>query len=141
MSKSIAATQYAKDGSEVHVHILDTDVMVPALDEAGQPVMEQQGTKQETRATGISTVLEVDADGVPTKVAPETETVEVPNMVPVLKPQQTTYSFGPMPEFTDASGETRFAIEDYVAQCEREVQALIDTEAAKPELVEVTHGG
>lgn len=140
MPKSIAATQYAKDGSEVHVHVLDDAVMVAALDADGQPVMEQQGTRTELRETGATLVLKTPADGIPTKVVPEMESVEVPNMVSVLKPQQATYQFAAMPEFTDATGKTRFTVEEYVVQCEREVQALIDAEAAKLEMVEVTHG-
>lgn len=55
------------------------------------------------------------------------------NEIPVTE----TFSFGAKPAFTDASFKTPFTVEKYVAQCEAEVQAIIDADAAKPEMVEV----
>lgn len=152
MSKTIAMTQYAKDGSAVHVHVLDDETMVAAMDAEGTILTQQDGMRTEERPTGAMTILERSEDGSPTTVMPETETVEVPNIVPVLKPQQTTYSFAAMPpyqwghvpipdttpqEFTKPGPP--MTIDLYVAQCEAEVQALLDAEAAQAELVEVKH--
>lgn len=87
MSKQIALTQYAKDGSEVHI-IVDTGERNP--DVAG-------------------------------------------NEIPVTE----TFSFGAKPAHTDASCKTACTVEMYVARCEAEIQAIIDAEEAKPEMVEV----
>lgn len=108
MSKWIEATQYAQDGSIVHVHVLDDGNMEQAYGDDGQPLVIAGGTPEEPTAT------------------------------PVLKPHQTTHTFGAMPEYTDASQKTKFVVDVYVAQCEREVQALLDAEVSVP-LVEVKH--
>lgn len=91
MSKSIMATQYAMDGSSVHVIV----------------------------ATGKT--VEVTADDGQKVTVPETETID----------------FAAMPEWTTATMNTKFKVEDYVVQCEREVQAIIDAEATQMEMVEV----
>lgn len=83
-------------------------------------------------ATGESTQA-VDEHGSPLFKDAEDSLDPLPVMVPVTE----QHTFGRMPEFTDATSKTRFTVAMYVAQCEAEVQSILDADSAQPRLVEV----